>query len=72
MSIRSSEFTRDKLLLLLNISWLFQLKKIDHNQLKKPVVRASIMAASNTSNDPESTKRGLVKALFYHSFKYKN
>lgn len=50
MRIESNEFTRDKLLLLFNISWLFQLKKIDHKQLK---TRCAI--ACN-----EETKRGLV------------
>ena len=49
MSIRSNEFTRDKLLLLLNISWLFQLKKVDHNQLKPRAIICN-----------EETKRGLV------------
>ena len=49
MSLSSTEFTRDKFLLLLNISWLFQLKKIDHNQLKPKQIALN-----------EETKRGLV------------
>lgn len=37
MGIKSSQFSRDKLLILLNISWLFQLKKISHNYPAKSI-----------------------------------
>lgn len=47
--IQSNEFTIDKLLLLFNIAWLLQLKKIPNNQIK--INESSLVDESKTGLD---------------------